>query len=129
MLSGASLPWHAPLPPPRRCTRPPAPAEEEEEGEGAGFFFNEGQVLAGAAAAALGVDDVEEVQRALRGWAGLGGGAGRLCRPKLALTASRCPCVPPSLQLVGADPGRFEDAEGDEGEAAGAAMQPNGAPK
>ena len=37
-------------------------AEEEEEGEGGGVFYDEDEVLAGAAAASLGVGDVEEVR-------------------------------------------------------------------
>ncbi|PRW59239.1 chloride conductance regulatory ICln-like isoform X1 [Chlorella sorokiniana] len=71
--------------------------DEEEEGEGGGVFFDEDEVLAGAAAASLGMGDVDE--------------------------------------LVGQDPGRFEDAEGDEFEefeqqaaaaAGGSERQPNG---
>ena len=37
-------------------------AAEEEEGEGGGVFYDEDEVLAGAAAASLGVGDVEEVR-------------------------------------------------------------------
>lgn len=57
--SQPTAPHHTPLPP------LPAPAaEDEEEGEGAGVFFDEDEVLAGAAAASLGMGDVEEVRSA-----------------------------------------------------------------
>lgn len=40
----------------------PAAEDDEEEDEGAGVFFDEDEVLAGAAAASLGMGDVEEVR-------------------------------------------------------------------
>lgn len=65
----AAAPVHAPpiLPHSAHAVLLPAchsaPAEdEEEEGRAGGVFFDEDEVLAGAAAASLGVGDVEEVR-------------------------------------------------------------------
>ncbi len=62
---------------------------------------------------------------------------GLLLPPPSGCPLAHCTCLPPSplLQLVGQDPGRFEDAEGDEFEefeqqrpaaAGGSERQPNG---
>lgn len=116
-------------------------SDDDDEAGGGGFFYDEDAALAGIASAALGVGDVDEVRsaggaslwgwdarrcrrRAARAWLrGPGGMDGAVSCPSLGKPMRRQPCQTPSpahpalpLQLVGADPSRFDDADEEEGD-------------